>query len=593
MALRPRVPAALPLIAGLVILLLVLAALQYRWIGQVSEAEQQRLRARLEADAARFCGDVDRELASIAFSFRPQDETGRSLSAAAREAFERWNNTTRFPGLVAEVIVVEPGAGESVSVSCLSSPSTAPRLCEPPAALAAVRRDLLAGGGVPAISEELPGVVLTTRRPPPGAPGREPDALPAQPPPRAPGCVAVRLDRTYLAERLLPQLAREYFSRNGRLEYAVSVAPASRPHEVVYASSPAAAAGRADVERTFFALRAFPGGPGERPLGALDPARAPWPSSPPEGRPAGGPPGGFPFGPGGGRGGGLWVLRLSPAEGSLEQAVARTRRRNLALGGSVLALLGVAGMLIVASAQRARRLARQQMDFVAGVSHELRTPLTGIRTAGENLADGVVTDPEQVRGYGAMLAEEGKRLSQTVNRVLAFAGIQSDQATYTLRSLAVAELLDGVLSELRPAIEAKGVTLETDIARDLPAVAADAVALRQAIANLVDNALRHGATGGWIGVSARAAGAGPRRAVEIGVADRGDGIAGADLAHIFEPFYRGRAKGATTATGFGLGLAVVRHVVAAHGGRIEVASSPGRGARFTFTLPAATEGGTA
>ena len=236
------------------------------------------------------------------------------------------------------------------------------------------------------------------------------------------------------------------------------------------------------------------------------------------------------------------MLRLSHAEGSLEQAVARTRRRNLAVGGSVLALLGVAGTLIVVSTQRARRLARQQMDFVAGVSHELRTPLTGIRTAGENLADGVVTDAGEVRSYGAMLAEEGKRLSQTVNRVLAFAGIQSGQATYTLRSLAVAELLDGVLSELRPAIEAKGVTLETDIARDLPAVAADAVALRQAIANLVDNALRHGATGGWIGVSARAAGAGPRRAVEIGVADRGDGIAGADLAHIFEPFYRGGPK---------------------------------------------------
>src|SRR5207249_9855818 len=122
---------------------------------------------------------------------------------------------------------------------------------------------------------------------------------------------------------------------------------------------------------------------------------------------------------------GAWIVRARYRGGSLETIVARSRRRNLAISGGVLELLGAAFALVMAAAQRQRRLARQQMEFVASVSHELRTPLAVICSAGENLADGVVADATQVRRYGSLVETEGRRLAAMVERVLDFAGIAS------------------------------------------------------------------------------------------------------------------------------------------------------------------------
>jgi signal transduction histidine kinase len=267
--------------------------------------------------------------------------------------------------------------------------------------------------------------------------------------------------------------------------------------------------------------------------------------------------------------------------------VARVRRRNLAVGLGVLALLGATAAVLAAGAQRARRLARQQMEFVAGVTHELNTPLAAIRSAGQNLADGIVTDPAQVRRYGGLIEKEGGRLGALVAQVLDFAGIESGNRAYAAEPLSVAALVDEVLRDHRLVLDQAGMTVERDVPPDLPEVRGDAAALRRALANLLANAAKFAAAGRWVAV--RASGAPGGRAVVLRVEDRGPGIPRDERGRVFEPFYRGPAAERNATPGSGLGLSLVRHVVRAHGGSVHVEGREGGGAAVVVELPAAEE----
>jgi signal transduction histidine kinase len=280
-----------------------------------------------------------------------------------------------------------------------------------------------------------------------------------------------------------------------------------------------------------------------------------------------------------------WKLVVAHPMGSLEAAVASQRRRNLAISTSVLGLLGASMGLLVLSTRRAQRLAKQQMEFVAAVSHELRTPLAVIRSAADNLADGVVHDDERIKRYGELMSAEGRRLTEMVEQILEFAGIQSGQRGFALRSVPVAPLIRDIVSSSAPVIERAGVTVELDLPDDLPDVLGDEPALRRAFQNLVDNAVKYGAAGGWVRIDARKTGSD----VAITIADRGIGIAPSDHTRIFEPFYRAADVVAAQVQGAGLGLSLVQRIVIAHGGRVSVKSAPRAGSEFTVQLPAAGE----
>src|SRR5690606_19996756 len=157
----------------------------------------------------------------------------------------------------------------------------------------------------------------------------------------------------------------------------------------------------------------------------------------------------------------------------------RVRRRNLGVGAGILALLGTTAVLMVVSTQRAQALARQQIDFVAGVSHELRTPITAIRSAGQNLADGVVADPAQVRRYGNLILGEGRRLSQRVGQVLEFASLRSGRKP-DLHPTRVEDVLDAALDDCQWLLEERRAEVEEDLPAQLPAVLGDAAGLRRA-----------------------------------------------------------------------------------------------------------------
>ena len=286
---------------------------------------------------------------------------------------------------------------------------------------------------------------------------------------------------------------------------------------------------------------------------------------------------------------GGWQLRLAHRSGSLEAAVQRLRTRNLAVSSTILGLLVISLGFVLVSTRRARRLASQQVEFVASVSHELRTPLSVIRSAGENLADGVVDAPDQVRRYGALVAEEGRKLGAMVDQVMEYAGMQSDQPRWQMAPVDLRAMVEEAAAGARRLPEARDATIDVEVEDGLPPLEGDRAALVRAVQNLVENALKYGqarrdsttdSRQPWVGVRLFAA----EGSVAIEVSDRGAGIEAGERRKIFEPFVRGRAAAARHVPGNGLGLSIVRRVAEGHGGTVDVSTNADGGASFTIVL---------
>jgi len=283
----------------------------------------------------------------------------------------------------------------------------------------------------------------------------------------------------------------------------------------------------------------------------------------------------------------VWRVILQHPSGSLDAAVSQARRRNLWLSFGILGVLTAGLVIVIVNARRAEQLAARRMDFVATVSHELRTPLAVIRSAAQNLSAGVVSDPAHARAYGELIDGEGRRLTDMVEQVMTLAGLESGKPLQGMRQVDVPALVTDVMASCDALCDASGITVELDAGSDanLPAVMADEAALRRALQNLVTNAVKHGTDGRWIGVTVSAPVVRGASEIQIVVSDRGRGIDPADLAHVFEPFHRGRHAIDQQVHGNGLGLHLVKLIASAHGGRVSVQSTPGHGATFTLHLP--------
>jgi signal transduction histidine kinase len=196
-----------------------------------------------------------------------------------------------------------------------------------------------------------------------------------------------------------------------------------------------------------------------------------------------------------------------------------------------------------------------------------------------------VQDAAQIRRYGELMRNEGRRLTEMVEQILEFAGIQSGQRGFALRPVDIEPLLRDIVSSSATLIDEAGLTVEFNLAPGLPPVLGDEPALRRAFQNLIDNAVKYGAGGGWIGISGEHAGS----VVKVTIADRGIGIEAAEQERIFEPFYRAPDVVAAQTQGAGLGLSLVQRIVLAHSGRVSVKSTPKAGSEFVVELPAAGE----
>jgi signal transduction histidine kinase len=277
-----------------------------------------------------------------------------------------------------------------------------------------------------------------------------------------------------------------------------------------------------------------------------------------------------------------WRLAVYQSPGaSPRQAV---RRQVMLFTGALGVLVAVIVAGIVMTWRLMRReteMARLKSDFVANVSHDLKTPLSVIRMFGETLEMGRVTDEGRRQEYYRVITREGERLSRLIDNVLDFSRIEGGRQTYDMTPTTVEPLIRGTLEAFAYPLAQQGFKVEVCLAADLPEVTMDADAVGQALANLIDNAIKYSGNDRAVTIDARVADGW----LVIAVSDRGLGIAPEEQAKIFEKFYRVGRSDTQGRRGSGVGLALVRHIAEAHGGAIAVESAPGEGSRFSLRLP--------
>ena len=551
-----RSKALLAICGALVLLLGALTVLQYRWSGRVAAADLQRERESLEAAATLFSREVGAVIGQAMIFLQEEAWAALSTGKPLEQAHE----------LLAEVYFLEMHEGGQPSVRRLMGDgSFAP--APMPDWLASPRCAMLLQDEPPAVVSPIADIHSIS-----SSEGDETRLL------RtfrwlAGRCFVARIDEAYLRDVLFPTAIRQSFGAAALGQYDFTVASARRPDELLYGGTL-----RADLRKRF----------GASP-NQLVRRQAGLPEPPVEGAPVlierrervvvGGEPDLLQGQPPDG----IWELRVSRKGGPLEQAIDRRRRRELLFAFGVEGLLVAALIFLALGIRRAQRLADQRMQFVASVSHELRTPASAIAMLARNQADGLVTEPDKVREYGELIHQQSRRLNETVEQTLAFAGIQSGFRRPAKEPVALGPALEQIIEARRPEIERGGFELELALEPDLPKWEGDANLLRTAVDNLLSNALKHAVDGRWARVSAvhdRDA-----NEVRIAVADRGPGVPAAERQEIFEPFRRGRVAMEEQLPGSGLGLSLVRGAAEAHGGSVTVESEPGRGSVFTLHLP--------
>ena len=285
----------------------------------------------------------------------------------------------------------------------------------------------------------------------------------------------------------------------------------------------------------------------------------------------------------------------APLDGLARAAVATGRPQRGAadlghLGGRQFAVDAVPldrGGLVISlhDVTALRRMERVRRDFVANISHELRTPLTSIKLLAETLTSGAADDPATMHDFATQIEREADHLAHLVDELLELSMIESGEATLALERISPEEIVATCIDRIRPVAERREIRVRR---LDAPAgearILADGERLGQALLNLAHNAVKYSRRGGEVRIGWEARDGG----VRLVVADDGIGIAPAHQARIFERFYkvdRSRARGEDEPFGAGLGLAIVRHIVEAHGGVVGLHSRVGTGSTFWIDLP--------
>lgn len=243
-------------------------------------------------------------------------------------------------------------------------------------------------------------------------------------------------------------------------------------------------------------------------------------------------------------------------------------------------------------AQEVKASRQAQRDFVANVSHELKTPLTSIQGFSQAILDGTARDAEAQRHAAQIINDEAERMARLVNELLDLAKLDAGQIVMARDPVDMGQLLRGCVEKLTPQAGQGSVELRLDLGT-LPPLTGDNDRLAQVFTNLIDNALKHTSQGGRVTVVAKQVMGTPARKgervvseIEVSVADMGSGIPPEDLSRIFERFYQVDKSRRREGKGAGLGLAIAKEIVQAHGGQIKAESVVGVGTKFTVTLPA-------
>jgi signal transduction histidine kinase len=589
LSIRDRSFSTAVVIVGAVVVT-VLAALQYRWSNQVSEATSVRLADSLQMSMINWHLDFFRDLSEIGLAMRmdPDSRYPDELEEYTRH-FAEWRSQAKYPGLVSNLYILKP-SDQALRLNPTSrqfEPDVWPpefrNLRE--ALQDALRRSSpdRAGEGFPESFFSL-GNPLAGWRFEPSIPALFHPIVsrgPAREQPEPGDWVAIELNRTVIETQVLPALAQAYFRGTEGLDFEVAVVTGNQPGDVIYSSDPGF--GGQEIANADGIMNIF-GHVQDTVLGS--PIHVFHRPSENTGPAAFGGISWFPLLQEGAEDQDWKLVVRHRRGGPLGAFVLEMRRRDLAISFGALFLLVISMAMVIIAGNRAQRLAKLQVDFVTAVSHELRTPLTVISSAADNIAHGVVEGKQQLAQYGTVIRNQARQLSGLVEQILLFAATGQGRQRYDLRPLEIPELIEAALASTRELVQSAQFTVECEIAPDLPAVRGDRSALSQCLQNLITNAVKYGGEQRWLGIRARVLETSMSgREVQISVSDRGIGISPADLPHIFEPFYRSPAVAAAQVHGTGLGLPLAQSIARAMKGRITVASQPGHGSTFTLHLP--------
>jgi two-component system phosphate regulon sensor histidine kinase PhoR len=276
-----------------------------------------------------------------------------------------------------------------------------------------------------------------------------------------------------------------------------------------------------------------------------------------------------------------WRLRVAQRDVTPQEVGGKRKVIDIVLIGLAFAGI-VAGLgVLLFGMQRERKANELKSDFISNVSHELKTPLSIISMFGEMLALGRVKTPEQATEYAEIIWRESVRLARLIDNVLDFAKIERGKDVYEFEEGDVAEVTGRAIELSQHRLQKAEMTVETDIAEELPTARIDANAFTLAVMNLIDNAIKYAADGKKVRVELHT----KDKRIELIVRDFGPGIDPAEHARVFERFYRARAVRLKPIRGSGIGLALVEHIAKAHGGGTWVESELGKGAAFGIWIP--------
>lgn len=585
------------LAAGFLGMLVIgLAIIQYNWLGQLSEGELARMRANLRIGAARFADDFDKDITQLysAFQSRYPDETA-ATNVFLSLCYKQWITGSKNPQLLKNVYYAAYSNRQSLELWQLmtESDSLKPVPWDPKFQSikkrfdskmqihekdsSNVNRIFIFHGPV---LDDFPFLILTLN----------PVTKFVQLPLRAQisEYVILELDENYLRAQLIPDLLAQHFPEDNNDTYHLTIVnPATQ--NIFYSNDLGITFDQIEFSdivnpiarirmQDFFMVTVSERAPGLKLKGVTKVATSieindtkatairreinNWEdTSEPDSL-------------------SRWELRIKHRSGSLETAVAQIRMKNLAISSGILLVLGASVTILFVSLRREQFLARQRMEFVAGVTHELRTPLAVLKSAGENLADGVVKSSEQITQYGKLVRDQGTFLSEMVEQVLDYAGIESGKKFLKKETISLTELFDELLSDIESQISNKNIRVDIQNGSDVQIVG-DYYAIKSAVNNVLNNAIKYSSANSVVTVSV----AETLQNVSIAMKDHGMGIDPKELPMVFEPFYRTQKVRDSQIHGNGLGLSIVKKIIEQHGGSVSIDSIVDRGTTVTIYLP--------
>lgn len=549
-------------ILGMVAVVCTLAVLQYRWTGEISRSEQQRLKANLATGIRGFEQEFsyDFERLCEAFEIGLEVPPGNLENRILRQQSD-WERITSRPALLAGVHIwkLEEGHGSFESLEASGKRYVEagwPERLQPLRPYLERQAQLLNARVIGdrealyypwSFQEYAPALVRPIFR------VEDPRDMYVQ----LQGFLILELNQVFLEQQYVPDLVVRHFGDPGLTSFGVAVRTVKAPYRSIYSSNANALASSSAPDAAVNLIESVAEEArrrGHAPVQATAEKEQ-------------------------------WQLIVQDPAGSVDVGVAQWRRRNLTISFGLLAALAGTMTLLFSVTRRAERLAKLQMEFVAGVSHELCTPLAVINSAAENIVDGVVEGAAQVHEYGSIIREQGRRLERLVDEVLLFAAGRFGRLGYDLRPTEIVPILEQNLAASEAMLRDAGFTFHKEISPQLPCVISDPEALCKCVENLISNAMKYSGDSRWVALRAVRV---PDRGlpeVRVTVEDRGIGISPADLPHLFEPFYRAQDVREGQVRGVGLGLYLVKRMMEAMGGRVTVSSKLTKGSAFTLHFP--------